>query len=88
LKTQRTSIGLATNITLRLATVGPTFLKSINPGVQRHDPKNITQMIVDVINNMYSDEESPALEDVDMKQSSTVVTHQPSVVMQAAWDIV
>jgi len=68
--------------------VGPTFLKSINPGVQRHDAKHIAQMIMDVINNMYSDEESPALEDVDMKQSSTVVTHQPSVVMQPAWDIV
>jgi len=54
----------------------PIFLKSIDPGMQRHDSEYIASTILDVIN------EQP--EDCKAK-IRTVITDQPSV-MKAAWE--
>jgi len=74
-------INRASLVNIALYADRPIFLKSINPGVQRHDAKYVAQTILDVINNKCSDE------GVDRQKFRSVVTDQPSV-MQAAWDIV
>ena len=60
----------------------PIFLKSIDPGAQRHDAPFIADQILQVINN--NNNEIPY---VNKSQFRSVVTDQPSV-MKAAWNLV
>jgi len=56
----------------------PIFLKSVEPGLQRHDAEYISSTIIDIVNSQT---------DENKRKIRSVVTDQPSV-MKAAWKIV
>jgi len=56
----------------------PIFLKSVEPGLQRHDAEYISSTIIDIVNSQTDD---------NKRKVRSVVTDQPSV-MKAAWKIV